>query len=87
MTHSRNPQNVSKWSHFTTSPNHAIFSGETGGQMVSLHHNNRCPYSLTNPYLIPYGMASQQLQLAAQAPYASFRNIKDPSIEEEKLTP
>ena len=32
-----------------------------------------CPYSLTIPYLIPYGMASQQLQLAAQAPYASFR--------------
>ena len=32
-----------------------------------------CPYSLTNPYLIPYGMASQQLQLAAQAPYASCR--------------
>ena len=35
-----------------------------------------CPHSLTTPYLIPYGMASQQLQLAAQAPCASFRKTR-----------
>ena len=74
MTHSENPQNVSKWSHFYNCSNHAIFSREKGAQRGSLIIRMRCPYSLTNPYLIPYGMASQQLQLAAQAPYASFRN-------------
>ena len=65
-THSGNTQNDSKMSHFYNCSNHAIFSGEKLVPRGSLPNRMRCPYSLTNPYLIPYGMASQQLQLAAQ---------------------
>ena len=42
-------------------PNHPLIS------------RSRYPFSLTLPLLIPYGMASHQLQLAAQALFASFR--------------
>ena len=62
-----------------------IFSGEKGAQRGSWHHRVPCPYSLTSPYLIPYGMASHQLQLAAQAPYASFNKLQRPVLNHAGL--
>ena len=49
--------------------------------MQGCAHREHSPISLTLPLSNPSDLASQQLQLAAQAPSASFRNLRRSATE------